>query len=423
MTSYLATTICLRKNLSMKIRLEGMSRSGRGWQTSLKHCEPSAYEVIMVNNCFDIGNREVLEAVRSKKAFCIVDENVHRILGWKISGYFQALGQELHLFRLDASEKNKTLTNVERFMEFCLGHGMGRRDTVLCIGGGIVCDIGGMAASLIRRGVPCVKIPTTLLGMIDGSIGVKTGVNFSGFKNSIGTFSMPKCVFVDLSLLKTVPVSEIGFGLIEMAKILSLKSRKNWELFIENFEDLINLREHSPLPLLVRNSIRYMLDELESNLYEKNLYRIVDYGHEFGHCIESSTDYQISHAEAVLIGMCLSNSISLARGLMDRDDHDTFWKFASTFDLPRLMSRLSVSLLVESLHQTNLHKDGIFIVGLAKIAQPIFLKDIRQEELESAWKYCVRKAKAAPSVRCSHSGGVPVGHGFLDALNRVNRSE
>lgn len=391
----------------MKIRAEDQGDSIRKWRTTLKHCDPSSYEVIMVKDCLAAGSSEVLEAVRSKKVFCLVDENVHRLLGWKISAYFRAAGQELHTHMLSASEKNKTLESVESFMRFCLERGMGRRDVVLCIGGGIVCDVGGMAASLIRRGVPCVKIPTTLLGMIDGSIGVKTGVNFCGYKNSIGTFSMPKCVFVDLSLLKTVPSSEIGFGLIEMAKILALKSRADWELFIDNFDDLLNLREDSPLPLLVRNSIRYMLDELESNLYEKNLCRIVDYGHEFGHCIETGTEYQVSHAEAVLMGMCLSNSICLARGQMDRDDHDAFWKFAGAFDLPRLMGRLSVELLVESLRQTNLHKDGAFIVGISKIAKPVFLEGITRVELEAAWKSSLMMAQKAASRSSSPAKAAP----------------
>lgn len=407
----------------MKIRIEGLSESEREWQTTLKHSDSNSYEVIMLDDCFNTGNPEVFEAVRSKKVFCLMDENVHRILGWKVSEYFRAVGQDLFTYTLGASEKNKTLANVESFMGFCLTNGMGRRDTVLCVGGGIVCDVGGLAASLIRRGVPCVKIPTTLLGMIDGSIGVKTGVNFCGYKNSIGTFSIPKCVFVDLSLLRTVPRAEIGYGLIEMAKILVLKSRTDWELFLENTDNFLNLRENSPLPLLVRNSIRYMLDELESNLYERNLHRIVDYGHEFGHCIETGTDYQVSHGEAVLMGICLSNSICLARGLLDSFDHDAFWKFAAAFDLPRLMGKVSLEILVESLHQTNLHKNGTFIVGIAKIAQPIFLDGITREELESAWKNCLTMALKVVAERSGRPESAPVGDGYMATTPRISQPE
>lgn len=374
------------------------ARPWRAWQTQVVDRESESYEVIILTDGLNPANPELLEAVGAGKIFCIVDAEVERLHGGPIRSYFKEHGREIHFFPLVASEATKTLVTAESFMRFCLDSGMGRRDTVLCIGGGIVCDIGALAASLVRRGAPCVKVPTTLLGMIDGAIGVKTGVNFNGMKNALGTYSVPRSVVIDLALLRTLPARQMGFGLVEMGKMLALKSRQDWELLRANFDAIVELRDMDLLYNLVRRSIRYMLDELEINLFEKDLYRIVDFGHEFGHTIEVSTGYAVSHGEAVLAGMCISNAICRHRGLMVQEDYEGFWIFAANFDLQALFGRVSRDALAESIRQTRLHKGGTFIVALHEIGRPIFLKAVTVEELDSAWRECRDRADAFASA-------------------------
>lgn len=374
-------------------------RSWRTWETRVQNGASDSYEVIVLADSLDPANPELSAAVSSRRVFVLIDATVEKLYGEALLTYLRAHRHEVSVFAVEASEEQKNLSTAESFLRFCLDRGMGRRDTVLCMGGGIICDVGALAASLIRRGAPCVKVPTTLLGMIDGAIGVKNGVNFNGTKNSVGSYSLPRSVMVDLGLLRTLPKEQMGFGMIEMAKMVALKSREDWDCLRWNFDALKGLRDMARLSGLVCRSIRYMLDELESNLFEKDLFRIVDYGHEFGHTIEVSTGYAVSHGEAVLAGMCLSNTLCWRRGMMKATDYEDFWDFAANFDLPTLFGRISLESLVESLQHTELHKGETFMVALQEIGRPLFLRGVTPAELGPAWDECRGRTSSLPARR------------------------
>ncbi|PRY55513.1 3-dehydroquinate synthase [Arcticibacter pallidicorallinus] len=360
------------------------------------------YEIKRVTNIFDENNPALGNHIKTHKAYCLIDRKlINEYLAAK--AYFSRNGIEAYHFLIDASEKSKDLQTVIDFTSFCFKNGIGRRDSIIAIGGGIVCDLAGMSANLIRRGTPCIKIPTTLLGIIDASVGVKNGINYAGCKNSLGTFYLPDVVFIDLDFLDTLPLCEIKNGLIEMIKIISLKDNDSWHLLKRNIHNFLLKKIDADVIELIDRSIYFMLEELRDNLFEENLYRVVDYGHEFGHLIEVLTNFEISHGEAVGIGMRLSNNLAYVQGLMDKSHYEDFVSVLDSLNMPSWHSALTCQQLFDKKEVVTKHKGGNFsIVALRKIGDPFFLSDFSFSEFEYACNDLVAKDELALSKASTH---------------------
>ncbi|MDB5128462.1 ROK family protein [Mucilaginibacter sp.] len=342
------------------------------------------YEIKRVSNLFDITNPALSDYIKTKKTFCIIDQNLADYAS-SLKVYFQKNDIEAHYFFVEVSEKNKNIQSIIDFTAFCFKHEIGRRDPIIAFGGGIVCDLGGMSANLLRRGTPCIKIPTTLCGMIDAGVGIKNGVNYADSKNSLGTFYPPTVVFIDLKFLKTLSEKEIKNGLVEMIKIIALKDKGTWSLLKRNINKFIDKDFDLEVVELIDRSIAFMTEELSTNLLEDNLYRIVDYGHEFGHLIEIITDFELSHGEAVGIGMRLSNNMAYSRGLMNVKDYEDFNGVFDKLNLPYWHKSLSCQKLYAKREAISRHKGGNFsIVALYKIGDPFFIKTMSFTDMEYA---------------------------------------
>jgi len=346
------------------------------------------YNVIKVRGVFDPNNKELADAIGNKKCFCLIDEKVETHFGKEIKAYFKSRNIEFQSYIIDVSEQGKNINTIIDILNFCYDNQISRRDYILCIGGGIVCDLGGFAANLLRRGTPYIKIPTTLIGVIDAAIGVKTAVNFKEKKNSIGTYYSPDIVFYDTSLLTTLPDNEIKYGLVEMIKIIAIKDVARWEKLKQNIHSFYPFLEekNENIDELIHHSIKYMLEELQPNLFEKKLQRIVDYGHEFAHPMESVTDYQLTHGEAVAGGMLISNAIAFRQGIMDKEDYQDFKNLLIKLAIPIWHEKITLDFLKSVTEMIKLHKDGrIDLVVLEKIGTPTFLNEIRPGSLEFAY--------------------------------------
>lgn len=342
------------------------------------------YDVKRISNVFAANNPALADYIQTKKAFCIIDQ---KLLDYTpaLKYYFQKNNIDAHYYYVDASEKSKSIESIMDFTAFCLHHKIGRRDSVVAFGGGIVCDLGGMSASLLRRGIPCIKIPTTLLGIIDAAIGIKNGVNYANGKNSLGTFCPPKAVLIDLSFLATLPEKEMKNGLVEMIKIFALKDKDTWDLLKRNIDKFIDKDFDNEVIELIDRSIAFMMDDLSTNLLETELERVVDYGHEFGHLIEIVSDFELSHGEAVAIGMQLSNCLAYRQGAIDIQHYEDVSGVIDKLELPHWHESLSPQILYDKIDIIAGHKGGNFsIVALQEIGNPYFIKSINFADLEYA---------------------------------------
>lgn len=205
--------------------------------------------------------------------------------------------KESVICRLDMGEGSKSIDAFARLLQIMLDRGFSRKDCVVAVGGGVVGDLSGFAASAYMRGIDFYNIPTTLLSQIDSSIGGKTAINFGGVKNIVGAFYQPKKVLIDPELLKTLPQRQISNGLAEALK-MSLTSDKDLFDIFEN-KDI-----NSSIDEIIIRSLNIKKSVVEQDEKESGLRRILNFGHTIGHGIESSEDMtELYHGECVALGM------------------------------------------------------------------------------------------------------------------------
>ncbi|MFN8397410.1 MAG: 3-dehydroquinate synthase family protein [Bacteroidia bacterium] len=226
----------------------------------------------------------------------------------------------MHL-SIPAGESAKSLAHVERVWEALTVNRFERGDLVIHLGGGMVCDLGGFAASTYKRGIPFVQIPTTLLALADASVGGKTGINFLGYKNQIGAFSHPLAVVADARFLGTLPERELRSGYAEVLKHCLLDGDKT------GFLQPIPEKGSSDWDRIIETAIRSKLRITEQDPTEKGIRKALNLGHTVGHAVESHfletrADAPLLHGEAVALGLACEAWIAWKRGMLGLEDFE-----------------------------------------------------------------------------------------------------
>ena len=320
-----------------------------------------------------------------KKCLVIIDKNISKKTISQIKKSLNRKKIYIHFFK--ASEINKNINNVNKILDILLNKNFSREDCLISVGGGITGDISGFAASLFKRGLKFINIPTTLLSQVDSSIGGKTGVNTKYGKNLIGSFYQPNLVISDIQFLKTLPNREVICGYGEILKH-SLIANKNFFNFLNrNSKKIINLK--SPfIEKAIFESCKIKKNIVEKDEKEKNLRKILNFGHTFAHAYEASLGYskKLNHGEAVILGMKTALSFSLKNNLLKKDEYylinnhitnsklsSNIKKFFKTQDLKKIMSFM--------LKDKKNYSDKISLVLLKKIGSPIINKEYDKKNL------------------------------------------
>lgn len=221
-----------------------------------------------------------------------------------------------YVLALPPGEKSKTLATVERILTFMLRRRFDRGSLLVALGGGVVGDLGGFAASVYMRGIPYLQVPTTLLSQVDSSVGGKTGVNHSLGKNMIGTFHQPRAVFIDTAFLRTLPRRELMSGFAEVVKHGVIRSRRLFSYIEKNLDRVFSCQPRA-LETVVAESCRIKAAVVARDEREKDLRAILNFGHTYGHAIEAATGYaRYAHGEAVMLGMAAATITSVRLGLI-----------------------------------------------------------------------------------------------------------
>ena len=243
-----------------------------------------------------------------QKNFVVTDENVYALYGDFFREYFS--GAEICV--LPSGEEHKNFQSLYTILSKMAGAGLHRTSRLFAVGGGVIGDMGGLAAALYMRGISCVQIPTTLLAQVDSSVGGKTAVDLGGVKNIVGAFYQPCEVLVDPDFLKTLPKREIKCGIGEIVKYAALSG----EIFdlLENQEGQIE--ELSFLTTLITACIRHKAKVVEADEKENGERRSLNVGHTTGHAIELF--YGLSHGESVLFGMLLETRAAIENGVCEK---------------------------------------------------------------------------------------------------------
>jgi 2-epi-5-epi-valiolone synthase len=362
--------------------------------------QPVKYQVTIVRDLFQPGNTCLLDGCvdtplqTGDRRLIVIDENVHRIYGSRIQKFFDEHGIFVSFAPMRADETVKQWNSVAQVIDAMNMFEIGRRhEPLIAIGGGVLLDIAGFAASVYRRGTPFVRIPTTLLGLVDAGVGVKTGVNYGRAKNRIGTYTPAAATFIDRDFIASLDDRHISNGLAEILKMALVKSEALFGLLEKYGNALISDHFQGTTPALdsaadriLSNAIGLMLEELQPDLWESHLQRCVDYGHTFSPTIEMEALPTLLHGEAVCIDMAFSSTLSLLRGDVTRHQYQRILSLMQGLGLPAwdpLLAR--PSLLQDALADATRHRGGKQRLPLPRgIGAHYFANDVTAEELQDA---------------------------------------
>lgn len=253
----------------------------------------------------------------NSKIFIIIDENVYNHHTAKIDSFVSGIDSKVCLYSFNANEINKSSSQLNDIYSALIENGFGRETLIISIGGGITGDIAGFAASTYNRGVQIIHVPTTLLAMVDSSIGGKTGINFDSTKNIIGTFYQPEFILIDTDFLKTLPEEEFICGLGEIIKYSFLTGGD----FLKKIKRSLSRSLKLDTKLLLNSfetCIKFKAGIVEKDERETHgLRKILNLGHTFAHAIEVERGYTLKHGQAVILGLTCSLYLSRKLGIIN----------------------------------------------------------------------------------------------------------
>lgn len=262
---------------------------------------------------------EELQKTQIANAYAIItDSNVEKIYGKKLLQDFKNKDIHAHLISFPAGEKSKSRKIKEKIEDRMLELALGRDTCIIALGGGVAGDVAGFAAATYMRGIPCIQVPTTLLAMVDSSIGGKVAVDTLHAKNAIGAFHQPKKVIADLNFLKSLPKKEMANGLAEMIKHALVKDKGFFSFLEKNIGRILNC-DFAILEPAVKMNCRIKASVVMQDEKERGMRKILNYGHTIGHAVESALSYKISHGNAIAIGMSYAAKISAKLGFLDEE--------------------------------------------------------------------------------------------------------
>ncbi|MCA2205414.1 sedoheptulose 7-phosphate cyclase [Streptomyces sp. SMS_SU21] len=381
---------------------------------SVQTSNPVQYEIRACENLLDPGNSTILEDASGssgQRRLIVTDAVVDSLYGDRVRAYFDHHGVEHRVLVLNDGETHKSMNAVLQVTEALDAFGIDRRrEPVIAIGGGVLMDIVGFAASLYRRSTPFIRIPTTLIGLVDAGVGAKTGVNHNGHKNRLGTYFPADRTLLDRSFLATLDARHISNGLAEILKIALIKDARLFDLLEQHGADLLRNKLQSPAAVgptpadapvdqrlaarglhldpateVVERAIQGMLEELQPNLWEKVLERVVDYGHTFSPTIEMHALPALLHGEAVAVDMALTTVLAERRGLVSSYQRDRVLDVMARLGLPVWHPLCTPEVLGDALRDTVRHRDGKQRLPLpVGIGSALFVNDVTEGELAAA---------------------------------------
>ena len=264
------------------------------------------YKAEISNNFF-----ERLNKLSEKNPFFLLDSNIARLYSVQLQGILSSPRTIL----VDAIEDNKSIEKIAPLIEVIVNQSVRRSDCIVAIGGGIIQDITCFIATILLRGIEWNFIPTTLLSQADSCIGSKSSINLGKTKNILGTFNPPKQIWIFPSFIDTLDIREIRSGIGEILKVHAIAGKEEFDKLGLDLPYLIS--DRNLLTSYIYCALKIKKKFIELDEFDKNIRNIFNYGHSFGHAIESATNFLIPHGVAVSIGMDMANYVSLKRGMID----------------------------------------------------------------------------------------------------------
>ncbi len=286
-----------------------------------------SYDVRIGRGLLDDCGRQIAERVRCASAAVVTDDTVYALYGERVCASLEAAGVRTVCYVFPHGEKSKNLLEYAKILNFLAENRVTRADALIALGGGVTGDLGGFAAATYLRGIPFVQLPTTLLAAVDSSVGGKTAVDLPAGKNLAGAFYQPELVLCDLDTLDSLPREIFLDGCAEVIKYAVLGSR-------ELFALLADIPSGKGLEEVTARCVEMKRDFVQSDELDRGARQMLNLGHTFGHAVEASSRFTLSHGKSVAIGMAMILRAACSRGLCSAETRDAVIALLQRYGLP-----------------------------------------------------------------------------------------
>ena len=325
--------------------------------------------------------------IKERKLCIVADSTTAELYGAELKEILKETCTYVSMFVFPAGEVNKTLNTVRDLYEHLILEKFDRKDMLVALGGGVVGDLTGFAAATYLRGIGFIQIPTTLLSQVDSSIGGKTGVDFDAYKNMVGAFHMPRLVYMNLNVLKTLPDRQFACGMGEIIKHGLIQDSDYLEKLI-TYQREIREKNYAALLWMVAGSCKVKRHVVEEDPTEQGIRAWLNFGHTIGHSVEKLKDFTLCHGECVAIGCAAAAWMSWKRGLISEKEKEAAEQLLLDYQLPVRVKGLKPEDIVKTTKLDKKMDAGkVKFVLLKKIGEAFVTRDVEDEELLRASRY------------------------------------
>ena len=342
---------------------------------------------IVYERGFEALKEELMRLELTAKKVCIItDSIVEPLYAENVKKVIEEAGNTVSVFVFKSGEENKNLDTIQDIYEKLIQDKFERRDFLVALGGGVTGDMTGFAAATYLRGIDFIQIPTTLLAMVDSSVGGKTGVDFRQYKNMVGAFNMPRLVYMNLEVLQTLDERQFYSGFAEAMKSALIKDTHFYEWQIENMYEICD-REPETMKELVYRSCDIKRFIVEKDPTEKGDRALLNLGHTIGHAIEKYKNFTMTHGECVALGCIAAAYISWKREMLSMEEYYEIRDMFVPFNLPITIEDVDIEeVLSFTKSDKKMDNNQIKFILLKKIGKAVIDRSVTDDEIRAALK-------------------------------------
>ncbi|SPJ78572.1 related to pentafunctional arom polypeptide [Fusarium torulosum] len=404
--------------------------------------EKIEYDFEFLDGVFNPANPQLYQLYSPwRRCLAVMDLNIFNLYGTEMQRYFDHYGIPLTIHKTMIGEKAKSMDTLLSIVDSMTDFGIYRKEPVLVVGGGLVTDVAGFACAAYRRNTNYVRIPTTVIGLIDASVSIKVAVNYGNYKNRLGAYHAPSHTFLDFTFLRSLPVAQIRNGFAELIKISTCAHKDTYDLLEKYCEQLIDTgfgRSDNASPeikevadKICRAGIHEMLKLETPNLHEIMLDRVIAYGHTWSPLHELVPETPLRHGHAISIDMAYSATLAHVRGLLSSEEHTRLLNLFSRAGLSMDHPLFDAPLLEKATAAILKTRDGKLraAVPVNPMGDCVFLNDVSHDEMVAALEEHKKIMKSYPRegagleafVDSSDTGytvnGAPVENGQMEKIS------
>lgn len=343
-----------------------------------------AYDILFEPNFDRLAAALLSLDMKNRRIMIITDSNVGEFYLEELKQFLHAVTDTIYDYTFPAGEASKNLDTVRLCYEKLILNGFDRNDVLIALGGGVVGDLTGYAAATYLRGIRFIQVPTSLLSMVDSSIGGKTGVDFEAYKNMVGAFHQPKLVYMNLKTLASLPEREYNSGMGEIIKHGLIKNAAYYQ-WLKGYHNEINRKDYNTLREMIYQSCLIKKAVVEEDPKEQGSRALLNYGHTIGHSVEKLLKFSKLHGECVCIGMTAASFISLKRGYLTREQYEDILSTIELFHQPITVQGLDADDVYEVTRlDKKMDKDRIKFILLQETGRAVIDTTVTKEEMLAA---------------------------------------